>query len=210
MLLNEDQRDCMQEITNVAMGQAAERLAQLLEAFVVLSIPYVNTLSPSDIAMALHSLESGDNDNPVSGVCQGFIGGGLRGEAMLIFNDASFADLADLLKYDQGELDSNNSNELTTEHELLMDCANILIGGCLRGLAEQLDTHFSFGPPMLLGQHCPISEILNSGNMRWQKALVVEINYKIENRNVNCDLLLVMSEDCIDGLLMKLDYLLDD
>lgn len=204
MLLNEDQRDCMQEITNIAMGQAAERLAQVLDAFVILSIPHVNTLTPTDIAMALQSLENSDSENPVSGVCQGFIGGGLSGEAMLIFNDASFKDLSELLKYDTSEL----SDDLNTEHELLMDCANILIGGCLKGLAEQLDTHFSFGPPMLLGQHCPVSEILSSGNMRWQKALVVEINYKIENRSVNCDLLLVMSEDSIDGLLLKLDYLL--
>ncbi|MEE3161222.1 MAG: histidine kinase, partial [Pseudomonadota bacterium] len=35
-IINEDQRDCYQELTNVAMGQAADRLARLLNAYVVL------------------------------------------------------------------------------------------------------------------------------------------------------------------------------
>lgn len=200
-LLTEDQRDCLQEVTNVAMGQAGDRLARLLDAFVILSIPHVSTMAPSDIAMALESLDSSDS---VSGVCQGFIGGGLSGEAMLIFNDASFTDLAQLLDYEQSE-----GFDQHTEHELLMDAANVLVGGCLKSLAEQLDTHFSFGPPMLLGQHCNIAGILSAGSMNWKQALVVEINYKVENFNVNCDLLLVMDEDSIHGLVRKLDYLLD-
>ena len=83
-LLTEDQRDCLQEITNVAMGQAGDRLARLLDVFVVLSIPHVSILNPTDISMALQSLNH-ENSDVVHGVCQGFIGGGIAGEAMLIF-----------------------------------------------------------------------------------------------------------------------------
>ena len=42
--LSEDERDCYQEITNVAMGQAADRLARLLDVYVVLPIPNVNVI----------------------------------------------------------------------------------------------------------------------------------------------------------------------
>ncbi|GAA5316005.1 MAG: hypothetical protein AseanaTS_12100 [Candidatus Pelagadaptatus aseana] len=198
-LITEDQRDCLQEVTNIAMGQAADNLARLLDAFVILPIPHVEVLAPTDIVMALQSLE---DSNSVSGVCQGFIGGGISGEAMLIFNDASFSDLADLLNY-EGEIDTQ------AEYELLMDTANVLNGACLKGIAEQLDCDFSFGPPMLLGQHCRITDLLQNNALSWKQALVVEINYKIENRDVNCDLLLVMAEDSIDQLLKKLDILLD-
>jgi chemotaxis protein CheY-P-specific phosphatase CheC len=198
-LINEDQRDCLQEITNVAMGQAADNLARLLDAFVILSIPHVEVLATNDMVMALQSLE---DSNSVSGVCQGFIGGGISGEAMLIFNDASFTDLAELLNY-EGEIDTQ------AEHELLMDTANVLNGACLKGIAEQLDSDFSFGPPMLLGQHCRITDLIKNNALSWERALVVEINYKIENRNVNVDLLLVMAEDSIDLLLKKLDIFLD-
>jgi chemotaxis protein CheC len=201
-LLTEEQRDCLQEITNVAMGQAGDRLARLLDVFVVLSIPHVSVLNPTDISMTLHSLNHESDDHKVHGVCQGFIGGGIAGEAMLIFNKTDFNDLASLLKY-------GKATDEQAENELLMDTANVLNGACLRGLAEQLDTHFSFGPPMLLGQHCNIHDLLVGNNMKWKQALVVEINYAIENHQINCDLLLVIAEHSIAGLLQKLDYLLD-
>ncbi|ACE84747.1 histidine kinase [Cellvibrio japonicus] len=201
-LLTEDQRDCLQEITNVAMGQAGDRLARLLNVFVVLSIPHVSVLNPTDIAMALQSLNRENEDDVVHGVCQGFIGGGIAGEAMLIFHGTDFNDLAKLLKYDR-------IPDEQAQNELLMDTANVLNGACLRGMAEQLDTNFSFGPPMLLGHHCNITDLLQSNNMKWKQALVVEINYAIENRQINCDLLLVIAEHSISGLVEKLNYLLD-
>lgn len=196
--LDDDQRDCLQEISNVAMGQAGDHLARLLETFVILSIPHVEILSPSDISMALGSLESSSS---VSGVCQGFLGGGLAGEAMLIFNDASFVDLARLFQYDE-------KIDVHTEHELLIDAANILTGACLKGVAEQLDVEFSFGPPILLGQHLDIQELMRNTNQSWQQALVIEINYRVEGYNVNCDLLLVLTEDSLPRLIRKIECLL--
>lgn len=200
-LLTEPQRDCLQELTNIAMGQAGDRLARLLNVFVSLSIPHVSALTPTDIAMALQSLNSEDG-SPLYGVCQGFIGGGIAGEAMLIFNDTNYDDLASLLEYDSvvaGDV----------RNELLMDTANVLNGACLRSLAEQLDTHFSLGPPMLLGQHRRITELLENNRMQWKQALVIEINYTIKNHQINCDLLLVIAEHAIDGLIEKLNYLID-
>jgi len=40
-----------------------------------------------------------------------------------------------------------------------MDTANVLIGAFLRGYANQLDTPFSQGHPVVLGQHRPINEL---------------------------------------------------
>ncbi len=196
--LSEEYRDCLQEVTNVAMGQAGDRLARLLDTFVVLSIPHIEVMTPADIAMALHSIENNDS---VSGVCQGFIGGGIAGEAILLFNDTSFADLARLLNYDD-ELDEQ------AERELLMDTTNVLFGACIKGLAEQIDMTFSFGPPMVIGQRQRLEEIFDPKTTLWKQALVTEINYKLEGYNVNCDLLLILTESSIDLLCKKLDYLI--
>lgn len=196
--LNEDHRDCLQEITNIAMGQAGERLARLLDTFVILSIPHIEVMAPSDIAMALQAIDTNDS---VSGVCQGFIGGGISGEAMLLFNDTSFSDLARLMNYDQA-LDKQ------AERELLMDTTNVLFGACLKGIGEQIDMQFSYGPPMVLGQHLDLKELFQESNKRWDHALVTEINYQLEGYKVNCDLLLVVTEESMDILLKKLDYLL--
>lgn len=197
--LTEEHRDCLQEVTNVAMGQAGERLARLLDTFVVLSIPHIDLMGPSDVSMALSSV---DSNKSVSGVCQGFIGGGIAGEAMLLFNDTSFLDLAKLMKRD-GELDEK------AECELLMDTTNLLFGACLKGIAEQIDMDFSFGPPMVLGQHQSVSELVKLDTQKWKEVLVTEINYTLEGYDVNCDLLIMVTEDSMDLLFKKLDFLLE-
>lgn len=198
-ILTEEYRDCLQEVTNVAMGQAGDRLAQLLDTFVVLSIPHIEIMSPADIAMALNSVQAGDR---VSGVCQGFIGLGIAGEAILLFHDTSFRDLARLMDY-EAELDEQ------AQKELLMDTTNVLFGACMKGLAEQIDMDFSFGAPSVLGHGQKLEEIFDTKRSTWQHALVTEINYTVEGYNVNCDLLLVITEGSIDLLCKKLDYLLE-
>lgn len=192
-------RDCMQEIANVAMGQAADLLARLLNVFVKLPIPNVNLLEVSELEMALSLTEQQDT---YSAVCQGFIGSGISGEALLIFSDSSFGDIAKLLNY-KGEVDR------MVELELLMEVASILVGACTNGIAQQLDTTFSQGHPVVLGQHVKVSELIRANAKRWKKTLAVEITYEIENYNISCDLLLLFTEDSLDNLNKRLSYLMD-
>jgi chemotaxis protein CheY-P-specific phosphatase CheC len=195
-----DVRDIYQEITNVAMGQAGDLLARLLDVFVELPIPNVNILEINELDMALQSIETNDT---TSGVCQGFIGGGISGEALLLLNDSSFKEIASLMKY-EGEI--NDKVEL----ELLMDVSNILIGAMLTGLSKQLDMTFSQGHPIVLGQHRDISELVKSNKPRWQRTLAIEISYGIENHDIHCDLMLLFTEDSLKTLKYKVAYLLED
>jgi len=192
-------RDAMQEVSNIAMGRAGDLLARLLDVFVLLPIPNVNTLETSELHMALSSIASNDN---VSAVSQGFISSGISGEALIIFHDSSFKDMAKLLKYD----DKLNDH---IEIEVMNDTSNILIGAFLNGLADQLDIHFSQGQPNVLGQHCHVDDLIKAREAHWQKTLAIEVNYAIENYNIKCDLLLLFTEDSIDTLTNKIGYLLN-
>jgi chemotaxis protein CheY-P-specific phosphatase CheC len=193
-------RDVFQELTNVAMGQAGDLLARLLKVFVKLPIPNVNVIEVSELHMAIASVEQKET---TSAVCQGFIGGGVSGEALLILNDSSFIDIAKLMNY-QGKLNTK------AELELLMDIGNILIGAVLKGLAEQIDMSFSQGHPVVLGQHAPVSEMIKANAKRWKRTLAIEISYGIENYNINCDLLLLFTEDSIKTLNYKVAFLLEE
>ncbi|KAB7622789.1 response regulator [Alkalilimnicola sp. S0819] len=190
--------DCYREVANVAMGQAADLLARMLDVFVILPVPNVNYLEASELRMALTATEDYDS---ISAVCQGYIGAGIAGEALLLFNDASFKDMARLMKF-EGRLDS------CAERELLMDVSNILIGACLKGVADQLDIRFSQGHPTVLGQHSKISDLLQANAGRWARTLAIEINYAIEDYNINCDLLLLFTDESIPVLNDKLTHLL--
>ncbi|MEW6991335.1 response regulator [Colwelliaceae bacterium 6441] len=199
LTLDADLRDCYQEIANVAMGQAGDLLARLLDVFVVLPIPNVNLIEVSELSMALSAVEAHES---TSGVCQGFIGAGISGEALLILNDSSFKDVASLMNY-QYEVDTS------TELELLMDMANVLIGACLKGVSEQLDMSFSQGHPVVLGQHRKISELIATNSTKWKRTLAIEISYNIENYPIKCDLLLLFTEASMNTLNNKIAYLLD-
>lgn len=195
-----DYQDSFQEVCNVAMGRAADLLAQLLDVFVEMPIPRVNTIEVSELHMAIQQVSV---NNTVSAVCQGFIGAGIAGEALVMFDDTSFKDIAKLLKYD-GELDE------TIEVELLMDTASILNGACLKGIADQLDINFSQGHPMVLGQHVQIDSLIQRNARRWQKTLCVELGYRIEGYNIRCDLILLFTEDSLQPLSELLAYLAEE
>ena len=194
-----DARDCYQEIANVAMGRAADLLARLLDAFVIMPIPVVNMLEPTELHMALDHV---DGRQAAVGVCQGFIGSGIAGEALLILNEASLPDIADLMRF-KGELNDG------AQVELLMDIASTLIGACLKGVADQLDIKFSQGHPQVLGRHIKMGELVRRNAARWRKTLAIEMACEIRDRNVNCSLLLLFTEDSIAPLNELVSYLND-
>jgi len=194
-----DTLDAYREVANVAMGRAGDLLARLLDAFVILPIPNVSMIEVSELRMALNQVADSDT---VSAVCQGFIGAGIAGEALLMFNESSFADIAELMKY-KGEIDE------TAQLELLMDVANILLGACLTGIADQLDISFSQGHPMVLGRHVKVRDLLKYNAAQWHRTLAIEFAYRIENRRITCDLLLLFTEDSLPALNRQLAYALD-
>ncbi len=198
-MIQVDMRDACQEVANVAMGRAADLLSQLLDVFVVLPIPNVNVLEVSELTMALKATE----ENPtVSALCQGFIGAGVAGEALLLFHDSSFQDMAKLMKLANPEDDN-------TEIEVMIDTGNVLIGAFLNGISEQLDMNFSQSHPVVLGRHCTVNDLIHDNSAKWQRTLAMEINYRIEDYNIQCDLLLLFTEDSIPTMNFKLGYLLD-
>ncbi len=195
-----DLRDGYREIANVAMGRAADLLAQLLGVFVNMPIPNINLIAQGELHMALTHVA---DHVTVSAVCQGFIGDGIAGEALLIFNESSFSAIAGLMRY-EGKADNY------VQLELLMDISNILIGACLKGLGEQLGVSFNQGHPIVLGRHISLEKLLKEGVHTWQRTLAVEIGYSIENMNINCDLLILFTEDSITRLNEHLHYLLEE
>lgn len=197
--LDVDMMDAYREIANVAMGQAGNLLGTLLNVFVELPVPKVNLIEVNELTMALRAAEEQDT---ISAVCQGFVGEGIAGEALLLFHDSSFKDMAKLTKY-PGELGEQ------IELELLMDVANILIGAYLKGIAEQLDVNFSQGQPLVLGQHSHVGNIIDANAKRWKKTLTIEIPYSIEGYQIHCDLLLLYTEDSLDTLNKKIAYMLE-
>jgi chemotaxis protein CheC len=85
----------------------------------------------------------------------------------------------------------------------------ILIGAFLKGIADQLDVTFSQGHPVILGRHVKMQDILQQEGKQWQKTMAMEIPYKIENKKINCDLLILFTEDSITALNDRISYIME-
>ena len=189
--------DSYQEIANVAMGRTADLLARLLNVFVVLPVPKVSMLEGGELRMLLSRALAGDAGLAVG---QGFIGAGVAGEALLTFNESSFSDIARLMKH-EGTADETKNLELT------MDIAGILIGACLKGIADQLDIPFSLGHPVMLGRQPGTDDPSRRNAPRWNSVLAIEMGYTIEGRNIRCQLLLLFTPDSLPVLNERISYL---
>lgn len=188
-----------QELANVSMGRAAERLNRLLGAFIRMPIPNVQTVESADIKALL-----GDAAQPVHNqlgnvICQGFLGPSISGEALAIFDRFNLEDVARLLRY-EGAL------TLSTQRELLMDIANVLISAFLGSLGEQLQDEFYQSVPVIIGQHYapPTDAVLR----RWKRSLAIELNYQISGHDLSCTVLVLFTEDSLTALNEKTRHLL--
>ncbi|WP_422777816.1 response regulator [Pseudomonas mediterranea] len=188
--------DAFRETVNVAIGRAAALIAKVLGVFVQLPVPNVNVLEVGELHMALTDAGSSQQ---LTAICQGFIGSGIAGEALLMFHDSEVSDIAQLMQRQSADY---------SDLEMVLDLSSVLIGACLSSIAEQIDVVFSQGHPQVLGQHAAIDELIRVNQTRWKKTLAVEISYSLEGHDIRFDLLLLFTEDSIERLTHKLAYLM--
>ena len=193
-------RDIYMEVANVAIGRAADALARHFNVFVHLPLPTVNIFEVSELHMALRDLA--DNDQ-VSGVCQGFSGEGIAGEALVLLSDSSVSDLKKLMKVP-------TESEQLEELELLMDVSNILVGSFLNGLGEQSEVRFFQSSPVLLGQHISIDSVIENTSGSFKKTMTFEVSYNIDGTSIRCDLLFMFVDESLPLLDNKLAYLMEE
>ncbi|GAB3487873.1 response regulator [Marinomonas epiphytica] len=192
--------DGLQEVSNIAMGRAASVLAEMLNVFIKLPVPNVNLLEAGELQMAL---DYGVKGERCSAISQGFVGSGVSFEALLIFSDSSFTDMAKLL----GVTESITPQ---VETELLMDVTSVLVGPFMSAIAQQLNIDFSQGHPTVLGQHERVADLINFQKASWKRTLTVEIVYEVENYQISCDLMLLFTEDSVPTLEHLLSFLVED
>ena len=62
----------------------------------------------------------------------------------------------------------------------------------------------------MLGQHRNVSELITANLAKWRRTLAIELSYGIEGYDVQCDLILLFTEDSMMTMNKKLAHLLED
>ncbi|HET7499804.1 MAG TPA: chemotaxis protein CheC [Kofleriaceae bacterium] len=189
-----EQRDALAELVNIGMGQAGDSLARLFDTFIQLSIPRITLVEPRDVTRAIGTLI--DEPGAVVAVRQAF-SSRIRGEALAIYAAGGCDAIADLVTYPD-----------VSGEELVLEISNVLIGACVGGLAAQFGLDLSFSPPSILGEHPSVEQLLDTGALPWQTALIAEVNFRVVGRAFRCHLLTFWPDDSIGILLGAVDAFL--
>lgn len=200
-VFTELQRDALQEIANLGMGQAATRLSGLLDAFIELSVPRVRVVAVREAALALREMTG--IDGPVTAVRQGFRSE-IKGEALVICRSGEIADLGALI----GGAFADPASDSLTEEELIFDVANVLTGACVSSMLDQLGRLPIFTAPGLLGEQVTLDEVFQPGLLAWDLALLVEVNFALEDQRFRAHLVMLMAEESIHYVSRAIDTLL--
>jgi chemotaxis protein CheY-P-specific phosphatase CheC len=187
--LSEDQRDCLQELTNVAMGAAAESLASFTDSFVNLPIPCIRCVDSMDLVDSLKEVEGYER---LSSISQLFKFSGLNCYALIVINDESITDLA---RATGRSLDDDDGVK-----QLLHDLCETINKTCFDRLGEMIDNPVETGSANINNMHVPLESIQLEAIANAHQLVSVEINYHIENHPFSCDLLLLFPEDTLEEL----------
>lgn len=194
------QRDCLQELVNVAMGQASDKLARYLGTFVHLQVPSIALVEATLLSQHFASRYQQQSATLVS---LGFFGDhGLRGETIMLYQLANAGVIAQLLGY---------SDDAISEAEMLTDISSVLTTTFLSGLAEQLENSFSYAAPRILSSRDQyFADKLAYTAEQWQLALQVDIRYQLTDYSFNCDMILLIPGEAVLRLRQTLDSILAD
>lgn len=174
--LDPEQLDALAEIVNVGMGQAAAALAELLGAFLEISVPVSQSLE--EYLQAQH--RSGCAETALL-VQQAFTGD-LRGEAIAVFDEKQMDELRSLL---------GASSRESSDHELVLEMSNILIGAAMTSIGSQLSAAVRFGRPSMLGRGSATLEPLCQ-RPEARSHVIITIGFSVEGRRFSVTLLIIL------------------
>ena len=195
--LTEDQRDALQELMNVAMGQAAAKLARLIDNMVVLSVPAISVASEHE-----GNLEDMETfKKTCSAITRQSFLGGLRGETLVSFGKEGADELAELIGYEE-DMDQSSA-------EIMMEVTNILTGACIRGLAKELELDSSYAQPTLLAENSTLADTVGDKLVR-EQTLLLDVQFKVESHSFHCDLLICVANESIENVLKAINRLLEE
>lgn len=194
--LTEDQRDCLQEVCNVALGQAADHLARTFGVFVTLPIPNIAMVPADQFVTAVQSFEQGAS---VYGARQLFSSSdelaALNGIALTLFSESSLSDLQTMLPAN------------VAESERVAEATRHISNACLEALHQHWEWTLQITDVEDLGVGL-LSSVCDAGMVDAQQLLLVEINFRIEGRSFNSDLVLLFPGQSIEHLVERLELLL--
>jgi len=192
-----DQKDFITELMNIAMGQAAGSMSEMIDDEVTLSVPHITFISRQEVIAKFSSHVEGD----LSGVAQK-ISGTLDGELLLLFPSDKSLSVVEMMMQDTLSLDG--LAEL--EQEALCEIGNILLNAVISSLADNLGETFQSSLPGYITGDC--GNIIPGSPLSEEAVLFLQVDFCFAKKSVDGYVIILMDVDSVDTLLNKVDVCL--
>lgn len=191
--LTEDEQDVLQELMNVAYGNATAVVADMLDAFASLSIPNIKIV---EIQTLLENFRSLKNESYFFST-QAF-NGEFNGESAFFIDETSAHNLATHL-----ELES-----LEDLDDAILELTNILTSTLTTKLAHEMDTSVSYSLPNI--SKVPLEDIIDVETFQqYTQVIVIDTQLNFQDQKINAEIFILTKDDSIQWLKTKLNTILE-
>lgn len=194
MILNDQQRDILTELINVAFSRTAASLSVLAASRVELDVPAVTVESVANLPQAIERFVTGE----LATVHQIFTGP-VEGDALLLLNHSGAMTLVAMLT----GADPSVTRLSASDREVLSEIGNILLTACLGMFGDILQVRFSFNVPRLQVDSTEmLLKSLTIGRDQLQHALIVGARFTLQASEVTGCLVIVLGVASLDQLML--------
>lgn len=141
MILDDLETDALAELFNVGLHRAAASLSDITGQRILVDMPRLVICPIAEIEDKLADLIGGE----LATVHQMF-GGAVAGDAVLLLEQDKAAELAKLMTAGEAGIGDRLDE---SAREVLAEIGNIVLGACLSGFGDMLDTPVSFSVPRI-------------------------------------------------------------
>lgn len=202
---SEDERDILQEIMNIAFGNATADLAEVVDIYVMLSIPNIQVIGIGELPFYLKNTLKDDGE---SSIVEQKFWGNFKGSGLLVFPSGSGKDLLAFLD-DRAEYHHESTAAATLEKGGLLEIGNILIGACVGKVSELLGTFVTYSPPQVLQGRASDYNYLIEHFDPMQTAIVMKTIFTFKEKDINGFLLILTNHESIGWLQKALHEFMD-
>ncbi len=204
-VFSDEEKDILQEIMNIAFGNATADLADVVDIYVKLSVPSVQVIGIGDLPEYLKTTIKTDG---TSNIIEQKFWGNFKGSGLLVFPGGTERDLMAILE-DQDREEVASTQMATLEKGGLLEIGNILIGACVGKVSELLDTFVTYSPPQVLQGDTHNCNFIVEQFDPSQTAIVMKTLFTFKEKDINGFLLILTNHESIGWLRKALKNFMD-
>lgn len=198
--LTEDEKDCLQELMNIAYGSATAAISAIIEKFATLSIPKIEIIDSDILKQYLNEKLQTSNKLYVSNQ---LFNGQISGENIFLIDEDSAIKLSKEFGLEDDEICEDEIKDI------VLEITNILSSTVTGKLAELLESSVSYSTP-----HNTIIASLNELDNRFESEyshiITISTDLNFKEQMIHGELLVLTKSESSDYLKNALNNFLEN